>query len=241
MADRPTLRILSLYPNDMNIYGDTGNILALKHRIEQHGYGVELLSYNVGDVFPSEIDMIIGGGGQDSGQNRIQDDLQKISSTLKTLAVDDMPMLMICGLYQLFGHEFITANDERIAGVGIFDITTTASNKRLIGNITVTNTEFGEIIGFENHSGLTILGKNATPLANVIKGAGNNGDDKTEGARYRNIIGSYMHGPLLPKNPRLADWLIAKAAERSFGTFHPRAIDDTLIEHAREIARSRPR
>jgi len=241
MSDLPTLRILSLYPEDMNIYGDSGNIAALVHRIKLHGLACEVLAYNIGDVFPTEIDMIIGGGGQDSGQDRVQTDLQKIAGTIKTLAVDDLPMLVICGLYQLFGHEFITNDDRLIKGVGLFDITTKAGPERLIGNIVTSSDEFGELIGYENHSGLTTFGPKAQPLARVIKGAGNNGHDRSEGVRYRNAIGTYVHGPLLPKNPRLTDWLIARAAERAFGAFEPATIDDSLIESTRKIARERPR
>lgn len=241
MADIPTVRILNLYPDDMNIYGDYGNLLILKRRIEWHGYGVEVHDYNVGDKLPTEVDLIIGGGGQDSGQSRIYQDLLSIGGTLKTLAVDDVPMLMICGLYQLFGHEFITADDTHLTGIGIFDMTTIAGPHRLTGNIVTNSTEFGKIIGYENHSGLTHLSSSIEPLGTVIKGAGNNGSDKTEGALYRNVIGSYVHGPMLPKNPRIADWLIMKAVERSFGVFHAKDIDDSITDMARTVASNRPR
>jgi len=241
MSDLPTIRILNLYPEDMNIYGDSGNILALTHRIRLHGLESVVIEYNVGDEFPTEIDMIIGGGGQDSGQDRVQADLQKIGSTIKTLAIDDMPMLMICGLYQLFGHEFITGDDRVIEGIGLFDVTTKAGPERLIGNIVTHSDQLGELIGYENHSGLTTLGPKATPLARVIKGAGNNGSDHNEGVIFQNVIGSYLHGPLLPKNPRLTDFLIARAAERAFGAFKPAKINDSLIDQTRKIARERPR
>lgn len=236
-----TIRILQLYPRDMNIYGDWGNTLVLKKRLEWHGYQPELLEYNPGDAFPEDVDIIVGGGGQDSGQSKIQDDLVTISPKLHALANDGVPMLMICGLYQLFGSKFITNTGDEIQGISILDITTTAGSDRLIGNIVTTSNEFGEIIGYENHSGKTTLGANAQPFGTVRSGAGNNGDDKTEGARYKNVIGTYMHGSLLPKNPQVADWLIEQAVANRYGTFTSGTPNDTFAHKAREIALTRPR
>lgn len=225
----------------MNIYGDWGNVLTLKRRAEWHGYEVELLEYNPGDTLPDNVDVIVGGGGQDSGQSIIQDDLQKIGPHLKELAENDTPLLVICGLYQLFGNFFKTKDGETIPGIGIFDIETHGGPERLIGNITTQSTDFGQIIGYENHSGLTYLGKDVQPLGKIIRGAGNNGQDEFEGARYKNVIGSYLHGSLLPKNPLLADWLIEQAVVRKYGEFIPTVIDDRFAEKAREIALKRPR
>jgi len=225
----------------MNIYGDWGNVLVLKRRLEWHGYDVNLLEYNQGDAFPETVDMIIGGGGQDSGQDKIQKDLLEIGTRLHDLARDDVPMLMICGLYQLFGKFFKTGDGHVIEGISLLDIETHAGPERLIGNIITKNNEFGEIVGYENHSGLTFLGKDVQPLGRVIKGAGNNGRDETEGARYRNIIASYLHGSLLPKNPAIADFLIEKAIVRKYGEFTPTVIDDRFAELARETALKRPR
>ena len=236
-----SLRILQLYPRDMNIYGDWGNVLTLKRRAEWHGYDVQVLEYNPGDAFPEDIDIVIGGGGQDSGQSIIQDDLQKIAPKLKYLADNSTPMLVICGLYQLFGNFFKTKDSELIPGIGIFDIETHGGLERLIGNIITESSDFGQIIGYENHSGLTYLGKNVGPLGKVIRGAGNNGQDESEGARYKNVIGSYLHGSLLPKNPRIADFLIEKASMNKFGNFEPTVIDDSFAEKARVIALKRPR
>ncbi|HEY0965685.1 MAG TPA: glutamine amidotransferase [Candidatus Saccharimonadales bacterium] len=236
-----TLRILQLYPKDMNIYGDWGNVLTLKRRAEWHGYGVELLEYNPGDTLPEDIDLIVGGGGQDSGQSIIQDDLQKISPHLKELTESGTPMLVICGLYQLFGKFFKTKDGVIIPGIGIFDIETHGGPERLIGNIITESSDFGQIVGYENHSGLTYLGKDVLPLGKVIRGAGNNGQDEFEGARYKNVIGSYLHGSLLPKNPLIADWLIEQAATRKYGDFTPSVIDDRFAEKAREVALKRPR
>lgn len=235
------LTIMQLYPRDMNIYGDWGNTLTLQRRAEWHGYEVELIDYNPGDELPMGVDLVVGGGGQDSGQSRIQDDLVAIGDRLKSLAEDDVPMLMICGLYQLFGHYFETKDGLRINGVGLLDLVTYGSDTRMIGNVVTHNSEFGEIIGYENHSGKTQLGSSVQPLGRVIKGAGNNGDDGFEGARYRNVIGSYLHGSMLPKNPAIADWLIEQAATKKFGDFKPSVIDDRFAERARAIALKRPR
>lgn len=235
------LRLLQLYPRDMNIYGDWGNTLTLKRRAEWHGYEVELLEYNPGDVFPDDVDLLVGGGGQDSGQSIIQDDLQKIAPKLKALADDGTPMLVICGLYQLFGKFFKTKEHIVIPGISIFDIETHGGPERLIGNIITESPEFGQIIGYENHSGLTYLGKDVEPLGKVIRGAGNNGQDESEGARYKNVIGSYLHGSLLPKNPEIADWLIEQAVIRKLGEFTPSVIDDHFATKARAVALKRPR
>lgn len=225
----------------MNIYGDWGNTLVLKRRLEWHGYTVNLTEYNPGDAFPTDVDLIVGGGGQDSGQDVIQTDLLAIGPQLRSLADKDVPMLMICGLFQLFGKFFKTQDGHVIQGIGLLDLETHAGPERLTGNIITESKEFGEIIGYENHSGQTFLGKNVTPLGKVVKGAGNNGQDDTEGARYRNIIATYMHGSLLPKNPAIADFLIEKAVTRKYGEFIPTVIDDRFAELARAVATKRPR
>lgn len=235
------IRLLQLYPKDMNIYGDWGNTLTLKRRLEWHGYDVELLEYNPGDEFPDDVDLVVGGGGQDSGQNKIQQDLQKIGPTLKQLAEEGVPMLMICGLYQLFGNFFKTHKGEIIKGIGLFDIETHGGNARMIGNVIIKNEQFGEIIGYENHSGVTTLGKGVRPFGIIQRGAGNNGKDETEGAMYKSVIGTYLHGSLLPKNPQVADWLIEQAVMRKYDDFSSVIIDDHFAAKARHIAASRPR
>lgn len=238
---KKSLRLLQLYPRDMNIYGDWGNTLVLQKRAQWHGYEVELLKYNPGDTFPTDVDLIVGGGGQDSGQSVIQNDLQKIAPKLRELAEADVPMLMICGLYQLFGTFFKTSSGEIIPGIGLLNVETHAGSERLIGNIVTRSDDFGEIVGYENHSGQTFLGADVLPFGDVVKGAGNNGQDRCEGARYRNVIGTYLHGSLLPKNPAVADWLIEHACIRKFGDFTPTVVDDHLAEEARSIAMKRPR
>lgn len=236
-----SLTILQLYPRDMNIYGDNGNLLVLKKRAEWHGYDVKVLEYNPGDSFPDSVDIVLGGGGQDSGQDIIKDDLQKIGNNLNKLAENDTPMLVICGLYQLFGKFFKTQDGHVIPGIGLLDVETIAGPERLIGNIVTLSDQFGEIIGYENHSGQTFLGSKVEPLGRIIKGAGNNGKDEFEGARYRNVIGSYLHGSLLPKNPHIADWLIERAATKKFGEFTAAKINDRFASCAREYAMKRPR
>lgn len=236
-----SLTILQLYPNDMNIYGDNGNVLVLQRRAEWHGYDTTVIGYNPGDAFPKQVDIIVGGGGQDSGQDKIQDDLLKIGPTLHALAEAGTPMLVICGLYQLFGNYFKTQDGHTIKGIGLLNIETVAGPERLIGNIITRSKEFGDIIGYENHSGQTFLGEGVTPFGTVVRGAGNNGEDDFEGARYKNIIGSYLHGSLLPKNPVVADWLLEQAATKKYGDFMQTVIDDRFAKLAREHAIKRPR
>lgn len=235
------LSILQLYPKDMNIYGDWGNVVTVLRRAQWHGYTPKLYEYNQGDKIPEDIDIVIGGGGQDSGQDKIQADLLAIGPQLKKLADDGTPMLVICGLYQLFGHFFRTSEGQEIKGIGVFDIETHGGPERMIGNIVTHSDQFGDIIGYENHSGQTFLGKSTEPLGKVIKGAGNNGQDDYEGARYKNVVGSYLHGSLLPKNPAIADWLIEVAAQRRYGEFTPTVIEDRFAQEARVTAASRPR
>ncbi len=236
-----SITILQLYPLDMNIYGDYGNVLVLKRRLQWYGYEVNVLAYNVGDSFPDDVDIIIGGGGQDSGQVKIQADLMSIGPRLKQLADQNVPMLVICGLYQLFGKFFKTADGEVIQGIGLLDIETYGKSERLIGNVIVTSEQFGDIIGYENHSGQTYLGDDVKPLGEIQLGAGNNTESNTEGARYNNVIGSYLHGSILPKNPKLADFLIDRAVTNKYGVFYSEPIGDNFVNEARKIASKRPR
>ncbi|HRJ91188.1 MAG TPA: glutamine amidotransferase [Candidatus Saccharibacteria bacterium] len=236
-----TISVLQLYPRDMNIYGDWGNVLTIVRRLEWHGYTPELLTYNQGDAFPEHVDLVLGGGGQDAGQSKIQDDLLKIGPKLHELAEADVPMLVICGLYQLFGKFFKTSTGEIIKGIELLDLETYAGSERLIGNIVTQSDDFGDIVGYENHSGQTFLADGVKAFGTVVRGAGNSGKDATEGARYKNVIGSYLHGSLLPKNPQVADWLITQAVRRKYGDFEPNVINDTFALKARGIAASRPR
>lgn len=238
---RQAITILQLYPNDMNIYGDNGNLQVVAKRLEWYGYTPVIIPYNVGDTLPKKVDIVIGGGGQDSGQEKIHADLIKIGPSLQQWANAGVPMLMVCGLYQLFGHFFKTLAGTQLDGIGVLDVKTYGTNERLIGNIVTHSEEFGDIIGYENHSGQTHLGPKAEPLATVIKGAGNNSADGHEGARYKNVIGTYLHGSVLPKNPLIADFLIRTAVEKKYGELSHDLIDDLFAEMARDVARNRPR
>ncbi|WP_449283909.1 type 1 glutamine amidotransferase [Leucobacter sp.] len=235
------LTIVSLYPRDMNIYGDRGNVLSLVRRARAHGYAPRVVEVNPGDPLPESVDIVIGGGGQDSGQGRVATDLAARADGIRALAADGTPMLMICGLYQLFGHRFVTHTGEELAGIGVLDVETRGGSERMIGNIVLESEEFGEIIGYENHSGNTTLGAGSRPLGRVTQGAGNNPDDGVEGARTANVIGSYLHGSLLPKNPALSDFLIGEAARRRYGSFEAIAGTDSTVERARASAKRRPR
>ncbi len=239
--NKQPITVLQLYPKDMNIYGDHGNLLVLKRRLEWYGYQPKIITYNIGDTLPKDVDIIIGGGGQDSGQEKIHADLLKISPQLHTWTEAGVPMLMVCGLYQLFGNFFKTSDEQTLKGIGILDVETIGTNERLIGNIVTESKDFGEIIGYENHSGQTFLGKNTRPFATVVKGAGNNSKDGLEGARYENVIGTYLHGSILPKNPALADFLIKTAVTKKYGEFSTDVIDDLFANMARAVAEDRPR
>ncbi len=235
------LVIVSLYPRDMNIYGDRGNVLSLARRAREHGFTPRVVEVNPGDPLPERVDLVIGGGGQDSGQGRVALDLQARADEFRSLADDGVPMLVICGLYQLFGHRFVTYTGEELTGIGVLDVETRGASERMIGNIVLDTEEFGEIIGYENHSGHTRLGPGSRPLGRVIQGAGNNPEDGVEGARTANVIGSYLHGSLLPKNPALSDFLIGEAAKRRYGGFAAAAAESETVRRARESAKRRPR
>lgn len=246
-----TIDIVSLYPKDMNIYGDSGNVLTIQRRLALYGYEPHVHAYNQGDAWPEHVDMILGGGGQDTGQKKIIDDFFKRADLLRSLAADGTPMLMICGLYQLFGEYFETVDGTRLDGIGAIGAYTVGSDVRRIGNLVEQSEDFGSIIGYENHSGQTFLREGAKPLGTVGEGLGNNGEDGTEGARVHNMIGTYMHGSLLPKNPAISDFLIRTAVERRYGGFDlseqtdaqrdELARLDNYCAKAREVAASRPR
>lgn len=228
-----TLRIAHLYPEQMNIYGDRGNIITLRQRCLWRGIDAEVVAVTPGAAIDwASIDIAFFGGGQDSGQSLIADDfLNRQADGLRAAATDGMVVLSICGGYQLLGHYFLTHTGEKLPGIGLLDVHTVGSTKRMIGNIVVETTLLGapaKIVGFENHSGATILGSGVKPLGRVIAGFGNNGDDGTEGAVWRNVIGCYMHGSLLPKNPHFADYLLGLALERRYSDGALAPLDDAF-------------
>ncbi|MGC8875107.1 MAG: type 1 glutamine amidotransferase [Chloroflexia bacterium] len=219
------LSIGHLYPLQMNIYGDRGNILTLVQRARWRGIEVEVESIDVGQrVDFRAYDLVFFGGGQDSNQALIAEDFLHLKGPALREAVEDgLVVLAICGGYQLMGRSFRTHTGTELPGVGIFDAWTVGGRKRLIGNIVVEwdgapgDAPHRTIVGFENHSGRTFLGPGCRPLGRVRTGYGNNARDRTEGAVYRNAIGCYLHGSLLPKNPHLADHLLLTALRRRYG------------------------
>lgn len=236
------IKILHLYPKEMNLYGDHGNILSLKRRLEWRGYSVSVINYEPGMDIPDDVDIIFGGGGQDSGQSKIEKDLILIAPKIKKMIDDGTPALVICGLYQLFGSYFLTSEGQKIQGMGILDAVTTGGNTRLIGNVVIESELFGQVVGYENHSGLTVIGSESKALGKVVKGCGNNGTDGYEGIIYKNCIGTYLHGPVLPKNPKIADYLIQKSLEKKSGSSAVLSkLDDTIEYNAHNCAASRPR
>jgi CobQ-like glutamine amidotransferase family enzyme len=233
--------ILNLYPGHMNVYGDRGNVLTLRRRLEWRGYDVEVIDHHPGDALPDAPDIVFGGGGQDAAQAHVQPDLLRSGGPLRDWAEDGTPMLLVCGLFQLFGHHTYTVGGSTLPGLGVLDVTTDAGGGRLVGNTVTASDEFGALIGFENHGGRTQLGPRARPLGKVPRGQGNNGSDGLEGARYKNVIGTYLHGPVLPKNPKLADHLIQVAVDRRFGPTELVPLADSAVEAARASALARRR
>lgn len=229
-----TLNILHLYPKEMNLYGDRGNILSLVRRCEWRGLKANIIEYEPGDKFPEKVDIIFGGGGQDSGQEKIAFDLEKISTNLKILIENGTPALVVCGVYQLFGEFYEMSNGKKLKGAGILNLHTTAGKDRKIGNVVVETKLFGKVVGYENHSGLTFLDEFEQPLGKVLSGFGNNGQTGEEGIIYKNCIGTYLHGPILPKNPKITDFLLEKA----LGTDLEK-LDDSLEDRARRVILSK--
>lgn len=239
------LKIAWLYPDLMSTYGDRGNIIVLEKRLRWRG--IEPIIKKIFISFPEEelkdCDLIFMGGAQDKQQQIVNRDLKKNKGKiLKKMINQGIPGLFICGAYQFMGRYYKAADGTTIPGLGLFDFYTESPGlkfKRLIGNIVIQpsiftlNTKF---IGFENHTGRTFLGKDVKPFAEVIKGYGNNGKDKTEGMIYKNTVGTYLHGPILPKNIELADWLIEKALERKYKKkIVLKKLDDQLENMAREF------
>lgn len=242
---RRTIEICHLYPELMNLYGDRGNVIALWRRCLWRGIGAKVTGVSLdysGDL--CQFDILFMGGGQDREQRAICYDFGHVkASGIKKAVEDGVPFLAICGGYQLLGHYYQTSSGERLAGIGVLDLYTVAGSKRLIGNA-VAESDLASgaptrLVGFENHSGKTYLGPGVRPLAKVVKGYGNNGEDGTEGAVYKNVVGTYLHGALLPKNPWLADWLIARALERKYGEADLTPLDDALELKAQESAARR--
>ena len=231
------LQIAHLYPDLMNIYGDRGNVIALSQRARWRGIEAEVRAYSVGEwADPDWPDVWFFGGGQDQGQDIVGADLAgKNGAGLRRSVEGGAAIFSVCGGYQLLGHEYVPEVGPAIPGVGILDVTTRAGKKRFVGNLLADSTD-GQLIGFENHSGRTFLGTSAKALGTVVVGNGNNGEDKTEGAIQGKVIGCYLHGSCLPKNPWIADQLLIWALARRHGDVKLDPLDDRDELAAREQA-----
>ncbi len=242
------LRLAWLYPRHMNVYGDRGNVIVLRERCAARGIELEVEELGPGDrLDANRYDLYFLGGAQDREQRLVARDLaaQKGPALLEAVEAGAV-VLAVCGGYQLLGRFYRTAEGEELPGLGLFDAWTVhpgPAARRFIGNVAV-GWEEGTLVGFENHGGRTYLGTGARPLGRVLAGFGNNGEDGGEGAVYRNAFGTYLHGPLLPKNPHFADRLIALALARRYGQVPLAPLDDALAwaahRRALRLARRRP-
>ena len=222
------IKIAHLYPKLLNIYGDGGNIITLARRYEWRGGSVTVDQINAGDEI-SEHDIYFMGGGQDLQQIEVAKELKKHKEFLISERDRGAVFLGICGGYQLFGHYYQPHEGERLEGISLLDAYTIAGNKRFIGNVTA-QTDFvtpNSLVGFENHSGLTYLQNDTKPIGKIIIGYGNNGVDKSEGARYKNVFGTYLHGSFLPKNTHFADFLLELASGEKLSPLDDKIETDT--------------
>ena len=244
MSATHTVRLCHLYPQLMNIYADRGNIAVFRQRLAWRDIGLEITEIGLGDVIePVQHDLYYLGGGQDRDQNLVAKDLIANAATLQAAANAGAAQLYVCGGIQLAGHSYVTADGTELAGLGILDLTTEAGGSRLIGDLIIDATVEGisqRVVGYENHVGRTHLGPNCEPLGQVVSGHGNDGESGHEGAILNHVIGTYLHGPLLPKNPWLADILLAWALEHRYKIeVALRPLDDLVEARAHDIASAR--
>jgi len=227
------LNIVHLFPDLLNLYGDSGNIAVLKKRAKLREIETNVINITANDeVSLNDADIVILGGGSDKEQLIVLQKILELKSEFEAYRDDYGSLLALCGGFPLLGHHLFL-NGEKTEGLSLCDMYTEESKKRLTGNI-VIQSQLGVAVGFENHSSHTFIGKNATPFGTVIRGYGNNGEDKNEGIVYKNITGTNLHGPLLPKNPEIADNILKKAIERKYGeavNFEP--LDDRIAEFAK--------
>jgi CobQ-like glutamine amidotransferase family enzyme len=240
-VDVSDLVLVHLYPVEMNIYGDTGNVIALHRRMEWRGMSVRVDLVGVGEAYDfGEADLVFAGGGQDRSQLDVADDLQRRREAIHDAVAAGTVFLTVCGTYQLFGRRFLTHDGVEIPGIGVFAAETLGGSRRMIGNI-VVDSPWGRLVGFENHGGRTVLDEGQASLGRVVKGFGNDEASGREGAVAGTAFGTYLHGSLLPKNPALADELLRRALEHRRGEPVDLApLDDTLERRAAEAAARRP-
>ena len=236
--------VAHLYPDYLNIYADRGNLAVLTGRAQRRGIDLDVRDVGLGDDLPADADFVYIGGGQDREQALIAPDLAARAAALFDAVAGHAVVLAVCGGYQLLGRYYRDQSGTQQPGAGVFPVHTVAGDRRLIGDVLIEcELDPGDrqtVVGFENHAGRTILGKEAVPLGRVVAGFGNDGTSGFEGCRLGNAIGTYLHGPLLPRNPSLADWLLARAVQHRSGelpVFEP--LVDTIAEQAHDVAKAR--
>lgn len=232
------LKICHMYPDVLNLYGDGGNVICMRQRLQWRGISASVTRLPIGANLPlSGFDLVFIGGGQDFEQQVLLEDLHRGKDReIKAAIEDGLPFLTICGGYQMLGSYYETYDGQRCDFIGALDLYTVGAVQRMIGNYKFQCEESAGgsiVVGFENHSGKTWLGSGVEPLGKVLSGFGNNGKDGTEGAHYKNVFGTYSHGPLLPKNPAFCDHLLQTALERKYGKAELMPLDDRaeLLAH----------
>ena len=239
--DVKPLTIVHLFPELLNLYGDGGNVIALTRRLQWRGLPVEVREIGMGDAMDfAQADIVFIGGGADREQMIVKDAMVARKSELSAYVADGGVLLAVCGGYQFLGHSY-AMDDVVVEGLGVIDMETVRGEGRLIGNAVIQSDICdAPIVGFENHGGRTTLGPDAKPLGRVLgKTFGNNGEDGFEGAHQGNLIGTYLHGPLLPKNPQVADYLIAQAYERRGDVLELAPLDDAIELEANRVMAKR--
>lgn len=228
------IEVFHFMPDKLNLYGDIGNIIALKQRAKWRGLEVNVTDINTTQgIKISDGDILFIGGGSDREQKIATDDLFRVKDDFKAAIEDGMPALTICGGYQFLGEKYITPDGQEIKGLHILDFYTESKKDRLTGNIVIESETFGQIVGFENHGGRTYHDYNT--LGHVVSGYGNNDTDKKEGIHYKNLLGTYLHGPILPKNHEITDYLLKQACERIGMTFPEVFLDNSVEEAAKQV------
>lgn len=239
--DVKPLTIVHLFPELLNLYGDGGNVIALTRRLQWRGLPVEVREVGMGDAMDfSQADIVFIGGGADREQMIVKDAMVARKSELSAYVANGGVLLAVCGGYQFLGHSY-AMDDVVVEGLGVIDMETVRGEGRLIGNAVIQSDICdAPIVGFENHGGRTTLGSDAKPLGRVLgKTFGNNGEDGFEGVHQGNLIGTYLHGPLLPKNPQVADYLIARAFDRRGDVLELAPLDDTIELEANRVMAKR--